>query len=44
MISQGGVKLDGEVVAELDLPRADVVGKVLQAGKRRFARLVDPAA
>ncbi len=44
MISQGGVKLDGETVAELDVPRSDVVGKVLQAGKRRFARLADPAA
>ena len=44
MISQGGVKLDGEAVAGLDLPRSDMLGKVLQAGKRRFARLADPAA
>jgi tyrosyl-tRNA synthetase len=44
MISQGGVKLDGETVSELDVPRAAVVGRVLQAGKRRFARLADPAA
>ena len=44
MISQGGVKLDGEIVSELDVPRSHVVGKVLQAGKRRFARLSDPAA
>ncbi len=44
MISQGGVKLDGETMSELDVPRAEVVGKVLQAGKRRFARLADPAA
>jgi tyrosyl-tRNA synthetase len=43
MIAQGGVKLDGGSVSELDLPRADLVGKVLQAGKRRFARLADPA-
>ena len=39
LISQGGVKLDGEPVVELDLPRATLEGRVLQAGKRRFARL-----
>jgi tyrosyl-tRNA synthetase len=44
MIAQGGVKLDGAAVTELDLPRADLAGKLLQAGKRRFARLADPAA
>jgi tyrosyl-tRNA synthetase len=44
MIGQGGVKLDGEAVSELDLPRSAVVGRVLQAGKRRFATLADPAA
>ncbi len=43
MIAQGGVKLDGEPVSELDLPRSEVLGNVLQAGKRRFARLADPA-
>jgi tyrosyl-tRNA synthetase len=44
MIAQGGVRLDGEAVKELDLPRADLAGRVLQAGRRRFARLADPAA
>jgi tyrosyl-tRNA synthetase len=39
LIAQGGVKLDGEPVADLDVPRADLDGKLLQAGKRRFARL-----
>jgi tyrosyl-tRNA synthetase len=39
MIGQGGVKLDGEPVAELDLPRERLDGRLLQAGKRRFARL-----
>jgi tyrosyl-tRNA synthetase len=39
LIAQGGVKLDGEAVTELDLPRADLDGRLLQAGKRRFARL-----
>jgi tyrosyl-tRNA synthetase len=39
LISQGGVKLDGAAVSELDLPRARLEGAVLQAGKRRFVRL-----
>jgi tyrosyl-tRNA synthetase len=39
LISQGGVKLDGDAVRELDLPRARLEGAVLQAGKRRFVRL-----
>jgi len=39
LISQGGVKLDGEAAAELDLPRERLLGAVLQAGKRRFVRL-----
>jgi tyrosyl-tRNA synthetase len=40
-LAQAGVKLDGEPVARgvLDLPAADVDGKVLQLGKRRFARV-----
>jgi len=40
LIAQGGVRVDGEPVRELDVPRAEVAGRVLQAGKRRFARLV----
>jgi len=40
MIAQGGVKIDGAPVGSLDIPRADAEGRVLQAGKRRFARLV----
>jgi tyrosyl-tRNA synthetase len=39
LIAQGGVKLDGEPVRELDVPRARIAGVVLQAGKRRFVRL-----
>jgi tyrosyl-tRNA synthetase len=41
LIAQGGVKVDGTVVTELDAPRATLVGAVVQAGKRRFARLTD---
>jgi tyrosyl-tRNA synthetase len=39
LIAQGGVKLDGDSVTELDLPRGRLEGAVLQAGKRRFVRL-----
>jgi tyrosyl-tRNA synthetase len=40
-LAQGAVKLDGEAVepARLDLPVAEVDGRVLQLGKRRFARV-----
>jgi tyrosyl-tRNA synthetase len=38
-IAAGGVKLDGEPVAVLDLPAAELDGRVLQVGKRRFRRL-----
>ncbi len=39
LITQGGVKLDGAPVAELDVARDLLDGVVLQAGKRRFVRL-----
>ena len=39
LIGQGGIKVDGEVVSELDVPRARLSEAVLQAGKRRFVRL-----
>ena len=41
LIAQGGVKLDGEAVAELDLPRARLVGAQIQVGKRRYATLTE---
>ncbi len=46
LIKQGGVKLDGETLPAdaLELRREDLVGKVLQVGKRRFLRLVDPVS
>jgi tyrosyl-tRNA synthetase len=43
LIGQGGVKIDGSAVSELDLPRARLAGAVLQAGKRRFVRLNEAA-
>jgi tyrosyl-tRNA synthetase len=39
LIGQGGVKLDGAPLSDLDLPRERLAGAVLQAGKRRFVRL-----
>jgi tyrosyl-tRNA synthetase len=41
LIAQGAVKLDGEAVTELDLPRAQLEGALVQAGKRRFMRFRD---
>jgi tyrosyl-tRNA synthetase len=42
LLQQGGVKLEGETVAAepLDVPADRLLGKVIQVGKRRFARLV----
>jgi tyrosyl-tRNA synthetase len=45
LIAQGAVKLDGESVAELEVPAARLDGALVQAGKRRFARIfVSPAS
>ena len=40
-IQQGGVRLDGERVdpATLDLPAAELSGRVVQLGRRRFVRM-----
>src|SRR5688572_22683236 len=43
LIAQGGVKLDGVVVTEFDVPRADLRDSTVQAGKRRFARFRETA-
>ncbi len=41
LLAQGGVKLDGQPVinGSLDVPVAEADGKVVQLGKRRFARV-----
>jgi tyrosyl-tRNA synthetase len=41
MLAQGGVKLDGETLAAdpLDVPAAELDGRVLQLGKRHFRRI-----
>jgi tyrosyl-tRNA synthetase len=42
LIAQGGVRVNGEAVKELDVPRASLEGALVQAGKRRYARLTVP--
>ena len=42
LIAQGGVKVNGAVVSELDFPRKSLADALVQAGKRRFVRLVGP--
>jgi tyrosyl-tRNA synthetase len=42
LISQGAVRMNGHVASELDVPRTALEGALLQAGKRRFARLTGP--
>jgi tyrosyl-tRNA synthetase len=42
LISQGAVRMNGNVLGELDVARATLDGAVVQAGKRRFARLTVP--
>ena len=38
LIAQGGVKVNGEPLTEIDVPRSVLVGALVQAGKRRFVR------
>jgi tyrosyl-tRNA synthetase len=40
LIAQRGVKIDGEPVADLDVPRSELAGAIVQAGKRRFVLFV----
>jgi tyrosyl-tRNA synthetase len=40
VIDQGGVTVDGRAVTSYEVPWAELEGSVLQAGKRRFLRLV----
>jgi tyrosyl-tRNA synthetase len=39
LIAGGGVSLDGDPVSALDVPAEALDGRVIRAGKRRFARL-----
>jgi tyrosyl-tRNA synthetase len=38
LIAQGGVRIDGEPAADLDIPRNRLEGALVQAGRRRFMR------
>jgi tyrosyl-tRNA synthetase len=40
LLTQGAVKLDGEVIQAQELGKSELEGRVLQVGKRRFVRLV----
>jgi tyrosyl-tRNA synthetase len=44
LIDQGGVKVDGKVLApgEFDVDPSELEGRVIQVGKRKFKRLVSP--
>jgi tyrosyl-tRNA synthetase len=42
LIAQGAVRLNGDVLGELDVPRDRLDKALVQAGKRRFARLTVP--
>jgi tyrosyl-tRNA synthetase len=39
LLAGGGVKVDGEALSDLDVEAAQLAGRVLQVGKRRFARV-----
>jgi tyrosyl-tRNA synthetase len=41
LIGQGGVKIEGEPVADLDVLRSTLAGALVQAGKRRFVKFRD---
>jgi tyrosyl-tRNA synthetase len=43
LLAGGGVRVDGEVVRELDVPRAKLLEATVQAGKRRFTRFREPS-
>jgi len=42
MVQQGGVSVDGEVLTDLDVDASALDGRVLRAGKKRFARIRVP--
>ena len=39
LIAQGGVRVNGETLTAIELPARDLDGALIQAGKRRFARI-----
>jgi tyrosyl-tRNA synthetase len=43
LIGQGAVRIDGERVDGFDVPRAQLAGALVQAGRRRFVRFAETA-
>jgi tyrosyl-tRNA synthetase len=41
LVDGGGVRVDGNPVTTYDLPRSELAGRVLSAGRRRLVRLID---
>lgn len=41
LLSQGGVRIDGEQVSDEAVPRERLTGAVLQVGRRRFVRIAE---
>ncbi|MBT8202898.1 MAG: tyrosine--tRNA ligase [Acidimicrobiia bacterium] len=41
LVSQGAVKIEGETVGGEEVARTELLGRVVQVGKRRFVRFVD---
>jgi tyrosyl-tRNA synthetase len=39
VIEQGGVRIDGEPVRELEVPAERLAGTLIQAGKRQFVKV-----
>src|SRR5919202_1402316 len=44
VIDQGGVKIDGEPVRELEVSPERLAGRLIQAGKRQFIKVSRPSA
>jgi tyrosyl-tRNA synthetase len=41
LVDGGGVRVDGAAVTSYDVPRSELAGRVLAAGRRRLVRLLD---
>jgi tyrosyl-tRNA synthetase len=42
LVAQGAIKIDGDPVTAEELSRSLLINQIIQVGKRRFVRLVDP--
>jgi tyrosyl-tRNA synthetase len=39
MLTQGGVSVDGDPMSDLDVDASALDGRIVRAGKKRFARI-----